>query len=129
MVGCYTSFKKKENISSRNCKMKVISDYNLKNNYDYKLYFDIVKNNVDVQSRVALKNLKESIKKGSIKKVVVPSISNISRRTVDIINFLKFLEKYNCEFESIKEGKICLKDLNNLFPEYSEINVKEEYTR
>ena len=93
MVGCYTSFKKKENISSRNCKMKVITDYNLKNNYDYKLYFDIVKNNIDVQSRVALKKLKESIKNGNIKKVVVLSISNISKRTVDIINFLKFLEK------------------------------------
>lgn len=129
MVGCYTSFKKKENISSRNCKMKVITDYNLKNNYDYKLYFDIVKNNIDVQSRVALKKLKESIKNGNIKKVVVLSISNISKRTVDIINFLKFLEKYNCSFESMKEGKICSKDLDNLFPEYSEINIKEEYTR
>ena len=70
MIGNYTSFKKKTNISSRNYKMEQIANYNLMNNYDYKIYMDTVKNNADTESRKELEKLKQDIEKGIVDKVV-----------------------------------------------------------
>lgn len=128
MIGNYVSFKKKTNISSRNHKMEQIANYNLMNNYDYKLYMDTIKNNVDIESRKELEKLKQDIKSGLINKVVVSSLSNISKNSVILLDFMRFLKEYDCELESIKEGKLCLDDYDRIIlkeeTKLEEVNVK-----
>lgn len=128
MIGTYTSFKKKTNISSRNHKMEQIANYNLMNNYDYKIYMDTIKNNVDTESRKELEKLKQDIKSGLINKVVVSSLSNISKNSVILLDFMRFLKEYDCELESIKEGKLCLDDYDRIIlkeeTKLEEVNVK-----
>ena len=114
MIGTYTSFKKKTNISSRNHKMEQIANYHLMNNYDYKLYVDTVKKNVNTESRTELKKLKEDIESGIIDKVIVNSISDISRNYNFTVEFMKFLKEHDCELECIKEGKLCLDDYDRI---------------
>lgn len=128
MIGNYVSFKKKTNISSRNHKMEQIANYNLMNNYDYKIYMDTIKNNVDTESRKELEKLKQDIKSGLINKVVVSSLSNISKNSVILLDFMRFLKEYDCELESIKEGKLCLDDSDRIIlkeeTKLEEVNVK-----
>lgn len=128
MIGTYTSFKKKTNILSRNHKMEQIANYNLMNNYDYKIYMDTIKNNVDTESRKELEKLKQDIKSGLINKVVVSSLSNISKNSVILLDFMRFLKEYDCELESIKEGKLCLDDYDRIIlkeeTKLEEVNVK-----
>lgn len=127
-VGNYISFKKKTNKSSRNYKMEQIANYNLMNNYDYKIYMDTIKNNVDTESRKELEKLKQDIKSGLINKVVVSSLSNISKNSVILLDFMRFLKEYDCELESIKEGKLCLDDYDRIIlkeeTKLEEVNVK-----
>lgn len=127
-VGNYISFKKKTNKSSRNYKIEQIANYNLMNNYDYKLYVDIVKNNMDTNSRVELEKLKQDIESGIIDKVVVISLSNINRNHFILLDFMKFLKDNACELESIKEGRLYLDDYDRIILKQNEI-LEEENVR
>lgn len=127
-VGNYISFKKKTNKSSRNYKMGQIANYNLMNNYDYKLYVDIVKNNMDTNSRVELEKLKQDIESDIIDKVVVISLSNINRNHFILLDFMKFLKDNGCELESIKEGKLYLDNYDRIILKQNEI-LEEENVR
>lgn len=98
-VAVYASFKN-QNRKSIDFFLKRIADYCLMKNYDYTIYFDIVKNRNDLD-RKELNNLKEDIENKEYSKIIIKDITQLSRNTFYNMEFLKFLEDNDCKIESM----------------------------
>lgn len=98
-VAVYASFKN-HNRQSIDYFLKQISDWCLMKNYDYTIYFDKVQNRLSLD-RKELNDLKEDIENKRYSKVIIKDLKQLSRNTIDNINFLQFLEDNNCKIECV----------------------------
>ena len=87
-VAVYASFKDQSR-KSIDFFLNRVADWCLMNNYDYALYFDKVKNRLDLD-RKELNDLKEDIENGEYSKVIIKDITQLSRNTVHNMDFLQF---------------------------------------
>lgn len=98
-VAVYASFKDQSR-KSIDFFLNRVADWCLMKNYDYTLYFDKVKNRLDLD-RKELNDLKEDIENGEYPKVIIKDITQLSRNTVHNMEFLQFLEDNDCKIESM----------------------------
>lgn len=96
-VAVYASFKN-QNTKSIDYNLKRIADYCLMKNYDYTIYFDKVKNRL-FSDRKELNSLKEDIENEEYSILVIPSITQLFRSTIQNLEFVDFCEKHNCKVE------------------------------
>ena len=98
-VAVYLCFKNKKRVAI-DYFLKQISDWCLMKNYDYTIYFDKVQNRLSLD-RKELNDLKEDIENKRYSKVIIKDLKQLSRNTIDNINFLQFLEDNNCKIECV----------------------------
>ena len=98
-VAVYLCFKNKKRVAI-DYFLKQISDWCLMKNYDYTIYFDKVQNRLSLD-RKELNDLKEDIENKRYSKVIIKDLKQLSRNTIDNINFLQFLEDNNCKMECV----------------------------
>lgn len=98
-VAVYLCFKNKKRVAI-DYFLKQISDWCLLKNYDYTIYFDKVQNRLSLD-RKELNDLKEDIENKRYSKVIIKDLKQLSRNTIDNINFLQFLEDNNCKIECV----------------------------
>ena len=98
-VAVYASFKDQSR-KSIDFFLNRVADWCLMNNYDYTLYFDKVKNRLDLD-RNELNKLKHDIQNGKYKKLIIKDMTNVSRNTTFNIEFLQFLDDNDCKVESM----------------------------
>lgn len=122
-VAVYASFKN-QNRKSIDFFLKRIADYCLMKNYDYTIYFDKVKNRLDLD-RKELNNLKEDIENKEYSKIVIKDITQLSRNTVYNMEFLQFLDDNGCKIESMDGTDLTL--YKKIFDKFNE--KKEEKVR
>ena len=91
-VAVYLCFKNKKRVAI-DYFLKQISDWCLMKNYDYTIYFD------KVQNRLSLD--RKDIENKRYSKVIIKDLKQLSRNTIDNINFLQFLEDNNCKIECV----------------------------
>jgi site-specific DNA recombinase len=103
-------------ISSENQKLKdnsiknqinFIEDYCFKMNYELINVFKDEGISGKIKYRNGLNDLFEVIKKDNIKCLIVYSISRLSRKLKDVLEFIEILEKNDVKFISIKENINC----------------------
>lgn len=70
-------------------------------NYDYILFLDEVKSRKMTTNRFKLEELKEAVKNGEYKKIIIPNLEAISRNPDFNLELIRFVEKYNCVIESM----------------------------
>lgn len=118
-VAVYASFKN-QNSKSIQCILKQIANWCLMKNYDYTIYFDKVKNRLDLD-RKELNSLKEDIENKEYSKVVIKDITQLSRNTIYNMEFLKFLDDNDCQIESMDGLDLTLyKEIFNRFSKKKE---------
>ena len=118
-VAVYASFKN-QNSKSIETILKQIANWCLMKNYDYTIYFDKVKNRLDLD-RKELNSLKEDIENKEYSKVVIKDITQLSRNTIYNIEFLKFLDDNDCQIESMDGLDLTLyKEIFNRFSKKKE---------
>lgn len=98
-VAVYASFKDQSR-KSIDFFLNRVADWCLMKNYDYTLYFDKVKNRLDLD-RNELNKLKHDIQDGKYKKLIIKDMTNVSRNTTFNIEFLQFLDDNDCKVESM----------------------------
>lgn len=118
-VAVYASFKN-QNSKSIEYTLKQIANWCLMKNYDYTIYFDKVKNRLDL-NRKELNNLKEDIENKVYSKIVIKDITQLSRNTIYNMEFLKFLDDNDCQIESMDGLDLTLyKEIFNRFSKKKE---------
>lgn len=118
-VAVYASFKN-QNSKSIEYTLKQIANWCLMKNYDYTIYFDKVKNRLDL-NRKELNNLKEDIENKEYSKIVIKDITQLSRNTIYNVEFLKFLDDNDCQIESMDGLDLTLyKEIFNRFSKKKE---------
>lgn len=118
-VAVYASFKN-QNSKSIETILKQIANWCLMKNYDYTIYFDKVKNRLDLD-RKELNSLKEDIENKEYSKVVIKDITQLSRNTIYNMEFLKFLDDNDCQIESMDGLDLTLyKEIFNRFSKKKE---------
>ncbi len=105
-VAIYKTFRKKSNKSSRIYAINQMLKYTNERNYKYTIYIDIVNGLNELKLREMLKKLKKDIIDNKFNKVIIDSLSNLSKNRAFTLEFLQFLKENNCTLESIREGKI-----------------------
>lgn len=105
-VAIYASFKN-QNKKSKDFALKQIADYCIMKNYDYTIYFDKVKNRLNL-NRKELNKLKKNIENKEYSKIVIKDITQLSRNTIYNIEFLKFLENNKCTIECMDGTDLAL---------------------
>lgn len=98
-VAGYLCFKNQSK-ESMNLNLKQMSEWCLLKNYDCTIYFDKVKNRLDLD-RNELNKLKHDIQDGKYKKLIIKDMTNVSRNTTFNIEFLQFLDDNDCKVESM----------------------------
>ena len=118
-VAVYASFKN-QNSKSIETILKQIANWCLMKNYDYTIYFDKVKNRLDLD-RKELNSLKEDIENKEYSKVVIKDITQLSRNTIYNMEFLTFLDDNDCQIESMDGLDLTLyKEIFNRFSKKKE---------
>ena len=118
-IAVYASFKN-QNSKSIETILKQIANWCLMKNYDYTIYFDKVKNRLDLD-RKELNSLKEDIENKEYSKVVIKDITQLSRNTIYNMEFLKFLDDNDCQIESMDGLDLTLyKEIFNRFSKKKE---------
>lgn len=118
-IAVYASFKN-QNSKSIEYTLKQIANWCLMKNYDYTIYFDKVKNRLDL-NRKELNNLKEDIENKEYSKIVIKDITQLSRNTIYNMEFLKFLDDNDCQIESMDGLDLTLyKEIFNRFSKKKE---------
>lgn len=122
-VAVYASFKN-QNKTSIDYVLKRIADYCLMKNYDYTIYFDKVKNRLNLD-RKELNNLKEDIENKEYSKIIIKDITQLSRNTYHNMEFLQFLDDNDCKIESMDGTDLTL--YKRIFDKFNK--KKEEKVR
>ncbi len=118
----YTSKINKEEFDRLN--LLRIDEWCKKNNYEYTLFIDKVKNRNITKNRLEMNKLKEELEKGTFNKVVIRSIRNLSNDSFFISDFITFIEKNNCKLISMDGFTPLHINLYEIFK-----NIKEEKER
>lgn len=124
-VALYLTFKKKHDNRFRDSQMEYINNYCLNKKYDYDLYLDIVDNNLDVSRRKDLDRLKQKIEEQEYDKVLIKSMSNLSRNHLFCIDFIKFLRNNDCLLETVNNNEVNYKVYDEIDRLMKKINNKE----
>lgn len=81
-----------------------IEEYCKQNNYEYILYTDIVKDRNITEERNELDRLKRDITDGKYPKILISSLTNISKNVKFNLSFITYAEDNNCKIISIDKS-------------------------
>lgn len=81
-----------------------IEEYYKQNNYEYILYTDIVKDRNITEERNELDRLKRDITDGKYSKILISSLTNISKNVKFNLSFITYAEDNNCKIISIDKS-------------------------
>ena len=93
--------------NSVNMQLDYINEYCVRMNYDLVNVFKDEGISGKIKNREGLNNLFDVIKNDNIDCLIVYSISRLSRKLKDVLEFIELLEKNNVKFISVKENINC----------------------